>query len=176
MEREQKKKFVAELNSSIKDTTMIVVTRNSGLSVAEVTELRRKMRAAGSEFKVTKNKLTHLALRDTPFQNLEGLVVGPTALAWSKDAVAVAKVAVEYAKQNDKFVLIGGSIGNRRLDPVGIKELSELPSIMELRCRIAGIIAGPAIKTAMIVQAPASKLARVFSAYTAKHNDIAEVP
>ena len=117
---------------------MVVVTQNKGLTVAEVTDLRRKMRAAGSTFKVAKNRLATLALDGTPFDGIKPMLKGPTALAWSTDPVAVAKTAVEFAKTNEKFVLIGGALGTQTLDAAGIRALAELPILDALRAQAGG--------------------------------------
>lgn len=147
---------------------MIVVTRNSGLTVAEATELRRRMRASGSNFKVTKNRLTHLALEGTRFDGIKPMLTGPTALAWSVDPVAVAKTAVEFARTNEKFVLVGGALGTQTLNADGIRALAELPSLDELRARLVGMISTPATRVAGVLQASAGQLARVFGAYAKK--------
>ncbi len=174
MDRTEKREFVAELNQALGATSMVVVTRNTGLTVAEVTDLRRKMRASGSTFKVAKNRLTNLALAGTPFVGLEPMLKGPTALAWSRDPVAVAKAAVEFAKTNEKFVLVGGALGARTLDADGIKALSEMPSLDTLRAGLLGLIAAPATRIAGVLQAPAGQLARVFGAYAKKDEATAE--
>ena len=147
---------------------MVVVTRNSGLAVAEVTELRRRMRAAGANFKVAKNRLTLLALDGTRFEGIKPMLVGPTALAWARDPVAVAKVAVEFAKTNEKLVLLGGALGTHTLDADGIKALAALPSLDQLRASLVGMISTPATRIAGVLQAPAAQLARVFGAYATK--------
>ena len=123
------------------------------------------MREAGASFKVAKNRLALLALDGTRFDGIGPLLKGPTALAWSKDPVAVAKAAVDFAKTNDKFVLLGGSLGSQVLDANGVKALSELPSLDALRAKILGLINAPATKVAGVLQAPAGQLARVFAAY-----------
>lgn len=174
MDRTEKREFVTELNQALSQTSMIVVTRNAGLTVAEATELRRRMRASGSTFKVAKNRLTNLALEGTRFDGLRPLLTGPTALAWSSDPVAVAKTAVEFAKTNEKLVLIGGALGNQMLDADGIKALAELPSLDELRARLVGMISTPATRIAGVLQAPAGQLARVFGAYAKKDEGSAE--
>ena len=171
MDRTEKREFVTELNQALVATSMIVVTRNAGLTVSEVTDLRRKMRASGSIYRVAKNRLTNLALAGTPFVGIEPMLKGPTALAWSKDPVAVAKAAVEFAKTNDKFVLIGGALGSQTLNADGIKALAELPSLDVLRARLVGMISTPATRIAGILQAPAGQLARVFGAY-AKRDEV----
>ncbi|HUM07447.1 MAG TPA: 50S ribosomal protein L10 [Acidocella sp.] len=165
MDRIEKREFVAELSSVFAETSMVVVTRNAGMTVAEVTALRRKMREAGASFKVAKNRLALLALDGTRFDGISPLLKGPTALAWSQDPVAVAKAAVDFAKTNDKFVLLGGSLGSQVLDANGVKALSELPSLDALRAKILGLLNAPATKVAGVLQAPAGQLARVFAAY-----------
>jgi large subunit ribosomal protein L10 len=126
------------------------------------------MRDSGSTFKIAKNRLANLALEGTPFDGIRPLLKGPTALAWSKDPVAVAKAAVEFAKTNEKFVLVGGALGSQTLDADGIKALAELPSLDELRARLVGMISTPATRIAGILQAPAGQLARVFGAFAKK--------
>ncbi len=165
MDRIEKREFVAELAGVFSETSMVVVTRNAGMTVAEVTKLRQSMRAAGASFKVAKNRLALLALEGTRFDGISSLMKGPTALAWSQDPVAVAKAAVDFAKTNDKFVLIGGALGNQLLDAAGVKALSELPSLDALRAKILGLIQAPATKVAGVLAAPAGQLARVFAAY-----------
>jgi large subunit ribosomal protein L10 len=174
VDRTEKREFVAELNQALAATSMVVVTRNTGLTVAEVTNLRRKMRASGSTFKVAKNRLTNLALAGTPFVGLEPMLKGPIALAWSTDPVAVAKAAVEFAKTNEKFVLVGGALGARTLDADGVKALSEMPSLDTLRAGLLGLLAAPATRIAGVLQAPAGQLARVFGAYAKKDEATAE--
>ena len=147
---------------------MLVVTHQSGMTVAEVTDLRRQMRAAGASFKVTKNRLARLALKGTRFEGLASLFTGPTAIAYSTDPVVAAKVAVEFANSNEKLVIVGGGLGERVLDQSGIKALAKLPSLTELRGRIAGLLQAPAAKLAGVLQAPAGQLARVFQAYGSK--------
>jgi large subunit ribosomal protein L10 len=168
LDRTEKRDFVAMLHATLADTSMIVVTRNQGLTVAEATELRRRMRAAGATFKVAKNRLTHLALEGTRFDGLKPMLKGPTALAWARDPVAVAKATVEFARTNEKLVLIGGALGPRTLDATGVRALAELPSLETLRARLAGMIASPATKVAGVLQAPAGQLARVFGALASK--------
>jgi len=171
VDRTEKREFVAGLNQSLSDTSMIVVTRNAGLTVAEVTDLRKKMGAAGAIYKVAKNRLTDRALDGTPFDGIKSMLKGPIALAWATDPVAVAKTAVEFAKTNDKFVLVGGSLGSQLLDADGIRALAELPSLDQLRARLVGMISTPATRIAGVLQAPAGQLARVFGAY-AKRDEV----
>jgi len=165
VDRIEKREFVAELSAVFADASMVVVTRNEGLTVADVTDLRRKMRAAGASFKVAKNRLALLALHGSRFDGISPLMKGPTALAWSQDPVAVAKAVVDFAKTNDKFVLVGGALGSQVLNADGVKALSELPSLDSLRAKILGLIQAPATKVAGVLQAPAGQLARVFAAY-----------
>jgi len=161
----EKREFVASLASVFSDTSMVVVTRNEGLTVAEVTDLRRRMRTAGANFKVAKNRLAMLALDGTRFDGIKPMLKGPTALAWSADPVAVAKAAVEFAKTNEKLVLVGGSLGTQTLDVSGVKALAELPSLDALRAKLVGMLQTPATRVAAVLAAPASQLARVFGAY-----------
>lgn len=173
VDRIEKREFVAELSEVFAETSMVVVTRNAGMTVADVTTLRRKMREAGASFKVAKNRLALLALDGTRFDGISPLMKGPTALAWSTDPVAVAKAAVDFAKTNDKFVLVGGALGNQVLDANGVKALSELPSLDSLRAKILGLIQAPATKVAGVLQAPAGQLARVFAAYADSKSEAA---
>ena len=165
MDRTEKKALVASLSSVFAQTSMVVVTQNAGLTVAHVTDLRRKVRAAGANYKVAKNRLATLALDGTQFNGIAPMLQGPTALAWSEDPVAVAKAVVEFAKTNDKLVLLGGSLGSQVLDADGIKALAELPSLDALRAQLVGLISTPATRIASVTQAPAGQLARVFGAY-----------
>ena len=168
MDRTQKREFVASLAAVFAETSMVVVTQNQGLTVAEVTELRRRMRAAGVTFRVAKNRLATLALDGTRFDGIKPMLKGPTALAWSQDPVAAAKTAVEFARTNEKFVLIGGALGPQTLDASGVRALAELPSLDALRARLVGMIQTPATRVAGVLQAPAGQLARVFGAYAKK--------
>jgi large subunit ribosomal protein L10 len=165
LDRTEKREFVASLADVFAQTSMVVVTQNKGMTVAEVTQLRTKMRAAGATFKVAKNRLAVLALDGTRFDGIASMLKGTTALAWSHDPVAVAKVAVEFAKTNEKLVLIGGSLGTQLLDADGVKALAELPSLDALRAKLLGLLAAPATRIAGVLQAPAGQLARVFGAY-----------
>ncbi len=168
MDRTEKREFVASLGLVFAETSMIVVTQNKGLTVAEVSDLRRKMRASGSTYKVAKNRLAVLALDGTRFDGIRPMLKGPTALAWSQDPVAVAKAAVDYAKTNEKFVVIGGALGTQMLNADGIKALADLPSLDALRARLVGMIQTPGTRIAGVLAAPAGQLARVFGAYAKK--------
>lgn len=165
MDRAQKEATVAGLNQTLGEVNLVVVTQQSGLTVYESMMLRRKVREAGAGFKVTKNRLTRLALEGTKFQALQSLMTGPTALAFSEDPVAAAKVCVEFAKQNEKLTIIGGALGEQLLDVNGVQALAKLPSLDELRAKLVGLVQAPATKVAGVLQAPAGQLARVFSAY-----------
>ncbi|WP_072572027.1 50S ribosomal protein L10 [Granulibacter bethesdensis] len=168
MERTEKREFVASLAAVFAETSIVVVTQNKGLTVAEVTELRRRVRAAGANYKVAKNRLANLALEGSQFEGIKPLLKGPTALAWSEDPVAAAKVVVDFAKTNDKLAILGGSLGSQTLDASGVKALAELPSLDTLRAQLVGLISTPATRIAGVLQAPAGQLARVFGAYSKK--------
>ena len=168
MDRSQKAESVAQLNAVFNEVGVVVVTRNLGLSVKQSTDLRSKMREAGGTYKVAKNRLAKLALKDTQYEGLEEYLTGPTALAWSTDPVAAAKAAVDFAKTNDKLEIVGGAMGSTQLNAEGVKALAAMPSLDELRGKIVGLVNAPATKVAQLVNAPAAKLARVFGAYGAK--------
>ena len=168
MDRLQKADAVAQLNASLTESGVVVVTRNLGLTVAQSTELRGKMREAGASYKVAKNRLAKRALENTDYTGIEDLLTGPTALAFSEDPVAAAKAAVDFAKANDKLEIVGGSMGTQVLDEAGIKALASMPSLDELRGTLVGLVNAPATKVAQVVNAPANKLARVFGAQGAK--------
>ena len=168
MDRSQKADLVAELKDVFTETSVVVVTRNLGLSVAQSTDLRLKMRDAGAQFKVAKNRLALIALEGTKYGPIGDMLTGPTALATSTDPVAAAKVAVEFAKTNDRLEIVGGAMGDTVLDVAGIKALAELPSLDQLRGTLVGLIQAPATKIARIVSEPGAMIARVTGAYAAK--------
>lgn len=168
MDRAQKAELVATLNRTFTETGVVVVTRNLGLTVAQSTALRTKMREAGATYKVAKNKLARLAVEGTPYVSIGDMLTGPTALGTSTDPVAPAKVIVEFAKTNEKLEIVGGAMGDTVLDADGIKALAQLPSLDELRAKILGLVVAPATKLATITQAPAAQIARVLSAYAEK--------
>jgi len=168
MDRSQKADLVDQLKQVFSETSVVVVTRNLGLSVAQSTDLRLKMRDAGAQFKVAKNRLALIALDGSRYKPIGDLLKGPTALATSTDPVAAAKVAVDFAKTTDKFEIVGGAMGDTVLDVAGIKALAELPSLDELRATIVGLVQAPASKIARTVNEPGAQLARVFAAYGAK--------
>jgi large subunit ribosomal protein L10 len=168
MDRSQKADLVDQLKHVFSETSVVVVTRNHGLTVDQSTDLRNKMRDAGAQFKVAKNRLALLALDGTRYKPIGDLLTGPTALATSSDPVAAAKVAIDFAKTNDKLEIVGGAMGDTVLDVNGIKALAALPSLDELRGTIIGLIQAPASKIARTVAEPGAQLARIFSAYAAK--------
>ena len=164
MDRTQKEELVASFNEAFSEATLVVVTSQNGLSVAQSTELRREMRNAGASFKVTKNRLTRLALKGTKFEHLSDLFKGPTGIAYSDDPVAAARVAVKFADDNEKFVVLGGGLDEQALDVSAVTALAKLPSLDELRGKLVGMIQTPATRIAGVTQAPAGQLARVISA------------
>ncbi|KZE09176.1 MULTISPECIES: 50S ribosomal protein L10 [Sphingomonas] len=168
MDRTQKSEAVAELNRTFNEVGVVVVTRNLGMTVAQSTALRNKMREAGASYKVSKNRLARIAAEGTPYAVLSDLLTGPTALATSTDPVAAARIINDFAKTNDKLEIVGGAMGGQILDADGVKALASLPSLDELRAKLVGLIVAPATKLATITQAPAAQIARVLSAYAEK--------
>lgn len=162
--REQKKNFVDDLSSTLKKASLAIVTRQSGMTVAEVTDLRNKMRAAGGSYKVVKNTLAKLATQGTPFEALNDHLTGPTAIAASEDPIAAAKVAVEYMNDNDKFQVVSGVMDEKFLDLAAVKALAKLPSLDVLRAQILGVIMAPATKLATVIKEPSASLVRVIAA------------
>ena len=167
MDRSQKAESVASLNATFNEVGVVVITRNLGMSVAQSTLLRTKMRDAGAQFKVSKNSLAKLAIANTDYAGIGELLTGPVALATSVDPVAAAKVVIDFAKTNDKLEVVGGAMGAQVLNAEGIKALASLPSLDQLRATLIGLVQAPATKIAQLVNAPAAKLARVFGAYAA---------
>ena len=168
MDRGQKAAAVAELKQTFSEVGVVVVTRNLGLTVAQSTQLRTKMREAGASYKVSKNKLAKIALDGTDYLSLGDMLTGPVGLASSIDPVAAAKVVVDFAKTTDKIEIVGGAMGATALDVEGVKALASLPSLDELRAKIVGLLVAPATKLATITQAPAAQIARVLSAHAEK--------
>ena len=165
MDRAKKQELTATLHQDLADTVCVVITHQTGLSVAEVTQLRRQMRSSGASYRVTKNRLVKRALEGTPFAALAPLFTGPTAIAFSRDPVAAAKAAVEYANRNAKLTIVGGGLAGELLDQAGIRALATLPSLDELRSKIIGLINAPATKLAVLLQTPGGQLARVLAAH-----------
>jgi large subunit ribosomal protein L10 len=168
VDRSRKEDLVAELQQTLADTTLLVVTNQNGLSVEETTALRHQMREAGAGFKVTKNRLAKIALKGTQFEPLSNMFTGPTAIAVSEDPVAAARVAVDFAKGNDKLTILGGALGDKPLDVDAVNALAKLPSLDELRGKFVGLLQAPASKIVGVLQAPGGQLARVFGAYATK--------
>jgi len=164
VDRTQKEELVASFNDALSNAALVVVTSQTGLTVAESTALRKEMRDAGASFKVTKNRLTRLALKGTNFEPLSDLFKGPTAIAYSDDPVAAARIAVKFSEKNDKLVILGGGLNEQVLDVSDVNALAKLPSIDELRGKIVGMIQTPATRIAGVTAAPAGQLARVLSA------------
>ncbi|MDE2303267.1 MAG: 50S ribosomal protein L10 [Sphingomonadales bacterium] len=165
MDRSQKAEAVAALNANFSEVGVVVVTRNLGMTVAQTTALRVRMREGGAAFKVSKNSLARLAIANTDYEGIGEMLTGPVGLATSQDPVAAAKIAIDFAKTNDKFEIVGGAMGSTVLTADGVKALASLPSLDELRSRLIGLVQAPATKIAQVVTAPAGKLARVFGAY-----------
>lgn len=163
-----KQQWIDETNAAVKDTGIVLVAHYKGLTVAEITDLRIKIRAAGAHFKVTKNLLVKRALTGTSYESIASLFKGPTAVAYSNDPTSAAKALNEFAKKNGKLVLVGGAFGNTVLDKAGIQQLADLPSLDELRAKIIAMLQTPATRIAGVLQAPAGQLARVFGAYAKK--------
>jgi large subunit ribosomal protein L10 len=168
VERAQKAVVVDELHKTFSGVETIVVTRNDGLTAAQATELRVKMRAAGVTYKVSKNRLALRALKGTRYEGIGPLLHGPVGLATSQDPVAASKVAWNFAKDNEKLAILGGALGDKLLDKSGVEALSKLPSLDELRAKLLGMLQTPAQRLAVLAAAPASQVARVISAYSQK--------
>ena len=168
MDRAGKKELVSTLNASLKDTGTIVVAHYAGMTVAQMNDFRSRVKAAGGSVRVTKNRLAKLALKDTDAAGIIDLFKGPTVVAYSQDPVTAARVAVKYSKDNDKLVILGGTMGKNVLDPAAVKALADLPSLDELRARLAGLLNAPATKIARILMEPGGQLARVIQAKASK--------
>ena len=168
MDKAEKAVVVEDLNKVFSDSGSVVVAHYTGMTVAEMSDLRARMRKAGASFRVAKNRLAVRALQGTAVESIAHLFKGPTGIAFSKDPVAASKVVVAYAKDNDKLIILGGTVGATALDASGVKALAELPSLDQLRGRIAGLLKAPATKLAGLMQAPGAQLARVVAAYSKK--------
>ncbi|MDT0506597.1 50S ribosomal protein L10 [Novosphingobium sp. MMS21-SN21R] len=165
MDRSQKAESVAFLNGVFSEAGAVVITRNLGMTVAQSSALRNKIREAGATYKVAKNSLAKLAIAGTDYEGMGDLFTGPTAIAASADPVAAAKAVVEFAKTTDKIEIVGGAMGTHVLNEAGVRALASMPSLDELRGTLIGLIQAPATKIAQLTTAPAAKLARVFGAY-----------
>jgi large subunit ribosomal protein L10 len=166
VDRAQKEHTVTALKSVFEDAVLVVVTHYSGLDVAQITDLRVRMADAGARFKVTKNRLTRRAIEGTRFAALDEMFSGPTAIAYSEDPVAAAKVSVGFAKENDRLVIVGGALNEQLLGTDEIRALAALPSLDELRARFVAFLQTPAQRIASVLQAPGAQLARTMSAYS----------
>ena len=171
MDRAQKLQLTTSLHEDLSDTVCVVITHQTGLTVAEVTQLRRQMRSAGARYRVTKNRLMRRALEGTAFAALAPLFTGPTAIAFSQDPVAAAKAAVEYANRNTKLTIVGGGLSGQLLDAAAVRALATLPSLDELRSKIIGLLNAPATKLAVLLQTPGGQLARVLAAYAEANSE-----
>lgn len=165
MNRTEKAELIETLQETLSGATTVVIAHQVGLTVAESTELRQKMRESGSTFKVTKNRITKLALAGTNFEGLTDMFTGPTAMGTSADPVAAAKTLVDYAKSNDKLTIVGGALDGKVLDKAGVEALATMPSLDELRGKLIGLVQAPAGKIAGVIAAPAGGLARVIKAH-----------
>jgi large subunit ribosomal protein L10 len=168
VDRNQKADAVEVLKGIFAESGSVVVAHYTGLTVAELSKLRRRMRAEGASFKIAKNRLAARALQGTAIEGITDLFKGPTGIAFSKDPVAAAKVADAFAKDNAKLVILGGSVGSTILDADGVKALASLPSLDQLRGKLIGLLQAPATKIAGVLAAPAGQLARVIGAYSKK--------
>jgi large subunit ribosomal protein L10 len=172
VDRAQKQRLVDSLRRDLEGVECLVVTHQSGLDVAEATQLRRQVRGAGARFRVTKNRLMRRALEGSAFADLSSLFTGPTAIAFSRDPVAAAKVVVEFANRSSKLTVIGGGLAGRAMDATEVKGLASLPPLDELRGKLVGLLVAPASRLAAVLQAPAGQLARVLAA----HAESADAP
>ena len=173
MDRAAKSELVASLGQVFKSTQVVVVAHYSGLTVAQMQNLRRQMKQAGASVKVAKNRLAKIALEGSDVASIAPLLKGPALIAFSGDPVAAPKVAVDFAKAHERFVILGGAMGKTALDTNGVRALAALPSLDELRAKLIGLIQAPATKIAQVVTAPAAKVARVVQAYASKSEDTA---
>ena len=168
MDRAEKRELVTGLNEAFTNAGSVVVAHYAGITVAQMNDLRSKMRAAGGTVKVAKNRLAKIALQGTESESMSDLFKGQTLIAYSDDPITAPKVVMDFAKTNDKIVVLGGTMGATALNADAVKSLATLPSLDELRAKLVGMIQTPATRIAGVVQAPASQLARVFSAYAKK--------
>jgi large subunit ribosomal protein L10 len=168
VDRAAKAGLVSALGEVFKTTNVVVVAHYSGLTVPQMQNLRKQMKQAGASVKVAKNRLAKIALEGSDVASIASLFKGPTLIAFSGDPVAAPKVAVDFAKGHEKFVILGGAMGKTALDQNGVRALAALPSLDELRAKIVGLIQAPATKIAQVVTAPAAKVARVVQAYADK--------
>jgi large subunit ribosomal protein L10 len=171
LERAAKRELVGALGEVFKATKVVVVAHYSGLTVAQMQTLRQQMKQAGASVKVAKNRLAKIAVEGSEVASIAPLLKGPTLIAYSGDPVAAPKVAVDFARTNERLIILGGAMGRTALDANGVKALAALPSLDELRAKIVGLIQAPATKIAQVITAPAAKVARVVQAYAAKSQE-----
>ena len=164
MDRAQKRELVTRLNDQWKTSGVIVVAHYQGMTVAQMTDYRKRIKDAGGVVKVTKNRLAKLAVKGTDVEAISDLLKGQTCIAYSQDPISAARVSVKYARENERLVILGGAMGRTRLDSSGVKALADLPSLDELRGRLIGLVQAPAAKIARIVKEPGGMLARVLAA------------
>jgi large subunit ribosomal protein L10 len=164
VDRAQKRGLVTKLNEEWKSSGVLVVAHYKGMTVAQMTDFRKRVKEAGGVVKVTKNRLAKLALEGTDVEAVSDLLRGQTCVAYSDDPISAAKVSVRYARENDKLIILGGAMGKTRLDSNGVKALADLPSLDELRGKLIGLLQAPAGKIARIVNEPGGMLARVLAA------------
>ena len=164
MKRSDKNNFVQKMKEDLKNSSSVIVSHYAGLSVKDTDNLRKEMRDNGAKFKVTKNRLTKIALADTPFESITDLFAGPTAIAYSDDPVAPAKVSVSFEKKFENFKIIGGSYEGEKIDISKINFLASLPSLDQIRGKLIGLLQAPAQKITSVVQAPGNQLARLVNA------------
>lgn len=170
MDRAEKRELVSSLHQIFsEDANLVVVTRNHGLRVHEVNALRGRMRENGAQYKVAKNRLARLALEGTTFEGIKPLFAGPTAMSWSNDPVAAARVIAEFANKNNRLEIVGGALGSKQLDAEGVDQLAKMPSLDEARAQVVGTIQAPAQRLVTLFQEPGSRLARVLNAYADEH-------
>jgi large subunit ribosomal protein L10 len=168
VDRAEKRELVTGLNDAFKSAGSVVVAHYAGITVAQMNDLRTKMRQAGGTVKVAKNRLAKIALQGTGSEAIIDLFKGQTLIAYSEDPVAAPKVASDFAKGNEKLIILGGAMGSTALNADGVKALASLPSLDELRAKLVGMIATPATRIAQVVNAPAASVARVIGAYARK--------
>ncbi len=164
MDRSQKKELVSSMREALQEAKVVVVTKQLGLSVAESTDLRRQMRESQAQYKVLKNTLAQIAVKDTPLEGISHLFQGPMAIAYSQDPIGAAKAAAKFADKNDKLVIVGGYMDGQVLSSAAVKALATLPSLDELRSKLIAMITAPATKLAILSKEPAARVARVIAA------------
>jgi large subunit ribosomal protein L10 len=167
VDRAEKRELVSTLNEAWKGTGVMVVAHYKGMTVAEMTEFRKRVKEAGGAVKVSKNRLAKLALKDTDAEGISDLLKGQTCVAYSEDPISAAKVSVKYSKENEKLVILGGAMGKTMMDVNAVKALADLPSLDELRATLIGLLQAPASKIARILKEPGAQLARILQAKSA---------